>query len=76
MMLRAQLYYSTIVLSSEKIYCEKQSNFVIYLFNLGKAAAKWQLLTLLFQKSEGDNKSQMCDILVAKGSKFSRNFQP
>ena len=38
----------------------------IYLFILAKVAAKWQLLTLLFQKSEGDNKSQICD--------FSRHF--
>ena len=41
-------------------------NFVIYLFVLAKVAAKWQLLTLLFGKSEGDNKSQICD--------FSRYF--
>ena len=61
-----QLKYSTITLSSEKIYSEKQNNFVIYLFILAKVAAKWQLLTLLFRKSEGDNKSQICD--------FSRYF--
>ena len=38
----------------------------IYLFILAKVAAKWQLLTLLFRKSKGDNKSQICD--------FSRYF--
>ena len=62
----SQLNYSTITLSSEKIHSEKQNNFVIYLFILAKVAAKWQLLTLLFRKSEGDNKSQICD--------FSRYF--
>ena len=64
------LNYSTITLSSEKIHSEKQKNFVIYLFIylfiLAKVAAKWQLLTLLFRKSKGDNKSQICD--------FSRYF--
>ena len=62
------MYYSTITLSSEKIHNEKQNNFVIYLYTciLAKVAAKWQLLTLLFRKSEGDNKSQICD--------FSRYF--
>ena len=62
----SQLNYSAITLSSEKIYREKQNNFVIYIFILAKVAAKWQLLTLLFRKSEGDNKSQICD--------FSRYF--
>ena len=57
----SQLNYSTITLSSEKIDSEKQNNFAIYLFILAKLAAKWQLRTLLFQKSEGDNKSQNCD---------------
>ena len=64
------LNYYTITLPSEKIHTEKQNNFVIYLFIylfiLAKVAAKWQLLTLLFQKNEGDNKSQICD--------FSRYF--
>ena len=64
--LTSQLNYSTITLSSEKIHSEKQNNFVIYLFILAKVAAKWQMLTLLFRKSEGDNKSQICD--------FSRYF--
>ena len=61
----SQLNYSTIMLSSEKIHSEKQNNFVIY-FVLAKVAAKWQLLTLLFRTSEGDNKSRSCD--------FSRFF--
>ena len=66
----SQLNYYTITLPSEKIHSEKQNNFVIYLFIylfiLAKVAAKWQLLTLLFRKNEGDNKSQICD--------FSRYF--
>ena len=66
----SQLHYSTITLSSEKIDSEKQNNFVIYLFILAKVAAKWQLLTLLFRKSEGDNKWQICDF----SRYFSRNF--
>ena len=66
----SQLNYYTITLPSEKIHSEKQNNFVIYLFIylfiLAKVAAKWHLLTLLFQKNESDNKSQICD--------FSRYF--
>ena len=58
----SQLNYSTITLSSEKRHSEKQNNFVISLFILAKVAAKWQLLTLLFRNSEGDNKSQICDL--------------
>ena len=61
----SQLNYSTMTLSLEKIHSEKQHNFVIYLFILAKVAAKWQLLSLLFRKSEGD-KLQICD--------FSRYF--
>ena len=82
-----QLNYSTIMLSSEKIHSKKQNNFVIYLFILAKVAAKWQLLTLLFQKSEGDNKSQICDFsryFSRKGKTLNsgkcdcigRNFEP
>ena len=66
----SQLNYSTITLSSEKMHSEKQNNFVIYLFILAKVAAKWQLLTLLFRKSEGDKSPKFAtcaDILVAKG---------
>ena len=53
------------------IHSEKQMilSFIylfIYLFILEKVAAKWQLLTILFRKSEGENKSQICD--------FSRYF--
>ena len=55
----SQLNYSTITLSSEKIHSVKQNNFVIYLFILAKVAAQWQMLTLLFRKSEGDNKSNL-----------------
>ena len=53
-------------LTSEKIHSKKQNDFVLYLFILANVAAKWQLLTLLFRKSEGDNKLQICD--------FSRYF--
>ena len=66
----SQLNYSTITLPSEKIHSEKQNNFVIYLFILAKVAAKWQLLTLLFRKNEGDKSRKFAtspDILVAKG---------
>ena len=65
------------MLSSDwkKTQAEKQNNFVISSFILVKRAAKWQLLTLSFRKSEDENKSQMIsrkfttspDILVAKG---------
>ena len=74
-----QLNYSTIMLSSEKIHSEKQSNFVIYLFILAKVAAKWQLLSLLFRNSEGDNKSQICDFsryFSRKCDCIGRNFEP
>ena len=50
----------------QREFTSRKNNFVIYLFILTKAA-KWQLLTLLFRKSEGDNKSQICD--------FSRYFR-
>ena len=81
----SQLNYSTITLPSEKIHSEKI--FFIYLFILAKVAAKWQLLTILFRKSKGDNKSQICHFsryFSRKGKKFShkcdccigRNFEP
>ena len=64
----SQRNYATITLSSDwkKTQGEKQNNFVISSFILVKRAAKWQLLTLLFRKSEDENKSQICD--------FSRFF--
>ena len=79
----SQLNYYTITLPSEKIHSEKQNNFVIYLFIylfiLAKVAAKWQLLTLLFRKNEGDNKSQICDFsryFSRKCDRIGRNFEP
>ena len=72
----SQLNYSTITLSSEKSHSKKQNNFVISLFILAKVAAKWQLLTLLFRNSEGDNKSQICDLsryFSRKGKKLVAN---
>ena len=74
-----QLNHSTITLSSEKFHSEKQNNFVMYLFILAKVAAKWQLLTLLFRKNKGDNKSQICDFsryFSCKCDCIGRNFEP
>ena len=72
-----QLNYATIKLSSDwkKIHDEKQNNFVTFFIYFSKL--KWQqsgnLLTLMFRKSEGENKSQICDfsrfILVTKQNK-------
>ena len=68
--------HASITLSSDwkKIHGEKQNNFVISLFILAKVAAKWQLLSLLFWKGKGENKSQICDFsryFSPKGKKFS-----
>ena len=41
-----------------------------------KVATNWQLVILLFRKSRGENKSQICDFsryFSRKGNKFSRN---
>ena len=71
-----QLNYATIKLSSDsqKIHQKKENNFVSSLFILVKVATKWQLLTLLFRKSKGENKSQICNssrYFSHKGKKFS-----
>ena len=53
----------------------KISNVVVSLFILAKVAAKWQLLTLLFRKSEGESKLQICNFsryFSCKRKKFSR----
>ena len=56
-----------------KIHGKKQNNSVISFFILLK---NWQLVTLLFQKRRGKNKSQICDFsryFSRKGKKLVAN---
>jgi len=84
----AELRYNFIkikrYLQLEKIHDKKQNNFVQFLYYI-TVAANWQLVILLFQKSGGKNKSQICDFsgyFSRKGNKLSckcncigRNFE-
>jgi len=50
--------------------------FSYFFLYFAKVAANWQLVILLFQKSRGENKSQICNFsryFSRKGNKFSRN---
>ena len=65
---KSQRNYATITLCSDwkKTQGEKQNNFVISSLILVKRAAKQQLLTLLFQKSKDENKSQIQALLIGE----------
>ena len=62
----AKLRYNYAIFRLKENSRRETNNFVISSFILVKRAVKWQLLTLLFRKSEDENKSQICD--------FSRYF--
>ena len=67
-----QLHY----LQIKRKFTARNINFVTSLFIFAKVAAKWQLLTLFFRKSEGENKSQIATspgILLTKGKNSVAN---